>query len=291
MLIFYATATDKFIDDLHFMTTNPLQDGLIAMNINVYHNWSSRMIIYPVMVSLSLAHIWLWRILDLAIWLLLAVSISKLFTKHEDASSNWFLAALMMVYPYWHMATAGWIASTTNFTWPLAFGMFVFLTLKLLWKDENLPIYHWILFVLALLYASDAEQKLMILIIVFTLLSAYQLYAKPNKTVHYKRTLYIGLAFLVVRLIFTLTAPGNHARRLAGHFTTPGFEYYSLWEQMLLSFELSVILYSQLTIVLFPFFALLLLIIVWNIHTSIYKRVIAVVPLAISITLSAIHRF
>jgi hypothetical protein len=284
MFVFYFTATVKFGDDLYLMTTNPLQHGLVAMNTDVYHNWSSRMFIYPTMVALSLAPIWLWRILDLAVWLMLSVTLSKLFEK--KGSSNWFIVALMMLYPYWHMATAGWIATTTNYSWPLAFGMFALLTLKRVWEGTSLPVYRWILFVAAMLYASDAEQKLMILIIVFAILAIKQVYENAKTPLQYKITLFAGLGFLAARLVFTLTAPGNHVRRLTGHYTVPDFADYSLLQQALLSFELTAMHYTQFTIVLFPVFSLMLLIIVWKLHSDILKRLFAIVPLAISTALS-----
>ena len=194
MLIFYATATAKFGDDVYFMTRNPLQNGIIAMNIDVYHNWSSRMFIFPTMVALSLLPIWLWRILDTAIWSMLAVTISKLFTK-EECGSNWFIVALMMLYPYWHMSTAGWIATTTNFTWPLSFGLFALLTIKRLWEGVQLPAYRWALFVVAFLYASDAEQQLMILFLILSVLAIHQLYTKALSPNQYRTTVLIGLIF------------------------------------------------------------------------------------------------
>ena len=195
MLIFYITATDKFSDDIFYAASNPLQDGIISMTIDSYLNWSSRMFIRPVMVALTLSPIWLWRILDLGIWVMLAVSISKLFTKEENAGSNWFIAALMMLYPYWHMDTAGWIATTTNFTWPMSLGMFALLTFKRIYEGVRLPIYRWILFVIALLYASDAEQMVMILLIIFAVLTIYQVHLKPTTPLQYRIALFGGLVF------------------------------------------------------------------------------------------------
>lgn len=288
MLFFYITATDKFSDDVLYAIKNPLQDGLINMTIDSYLNWSSRMIIRPTMVALMLLPIWLWRILDLAIWIMLAMSISKLFIKEENVGTNWFLVAFMMLYPYWHMATAGWIATTTNFFWPLSFGMFALFTLKRIYEGVLLPVYRWMFFGVAILYASDAEQKVMILLAIFAVLAIYQVHTKSPTPMQYRITLFGSLVFLIARMIFTLTTPGNHVRRLTGHYTVSRFEDYSLWQRLVLGFELASVHYTQFTIALFPFFALLLLTVVWKLHNNIIKRVIAAVPLAISVSLSSI---
>jgi hypothetical protein len=288
MLFFYITATDKFSDDILYAISNPLQDGIAAMVIDIYHNWSARIFISPVMVALILSPIWLWRILDLAVWLILAVSISKLFAKDDNADTNWFIVALMMLYPYWHMATAGWIATTTNFTWPLAAGMFILLTLKRTWEGVRLPAYRWILSGIAFLYATDAEQSLMILVIVFTALIAHQLYTKANTPQQYRIFLFTSFFLLIARLIFTLTAPGNHVRRLSGHYTVPGFLEYSLGQQLTLSFELTAMHYIHFTLALFPFFSLLLVLAVWGLHKSVLKRLISVVPFLISVIFTCI---
>ena len=287
MAVFHVTATAKFGDDIIFMTRKPLQDGLIAMNVDIYHNCSSRMFIFPTMVALSLAPICIWRVLDLCMWLMLAVSISKLFAKSDETSSNWFAVALIMLYPHWHMATAGWISTTTNFTWPLAFGLFALLTIKRLWEGVRLSAYRWALFVVAVLYSSDAEQALMILFLVFAVLAMHLVYIRGTAPLQYRNTIFCVLSFLIVRLIFTLTAPGNYVRRLAGHYTVPEFEGYSIWQIGLLSFELTIIHYVQFTLALFPLFAIFLMIIVWNQHKNPFKRGISAIPLAISTIMSA----
>jgi len=55
-----------------------------------------------------------------------------------------------------------------------------------------------------------------------------------------------------------------------------------------MSFELTAVHYTQYTLALFPFFALFLFVIVWRTHKNVVKRVIAGIPLVISITLSSI---
>jgi len=185
------------------------------------------------------------------------------------------------------MATAGWIATTVNFTWPLAFAMFALLTVKRLWEGVHIPAYRWALYIVAVLYASDAEQALMVLIVIIAVLVVYQVYKKAAKSLQYKTALYSTMIFLAARLIFTLTAPGNHVRLHTDHYLVPGFANLSLWQKLTLSFELTAMHYIFFTLALFPFFALFLCIVVWKSHKNIIKRTIAAIPLGISLVLSA----
>ena len=288
IFVFHFIATDKFSDDIIFMETNPLQDGLIPLITDIYNNWTSRLFIYPTMVALSNAPIFIWRVLELAALLLLAVSISKLVIHEEKYSSNCFLVGFMLLYPYWHMATAGWIATTTNFTFPLALGTFALLTLKRIREGVNISIPRYIFYIIAILYSTDAEQGVMILFVVFTTLTALQLYNKSVFPLKYKITLYCSLLYSVARLVFTLTTPGNSVRALAGHWQVPEFAEYSLFQRILLGFELTAMHYTTFTIMLFPLFSLFLIIIVWHKHRVIHKRIIAAIPFVISVFLSAL---
>jgi len=289
--MFYIIATGKFGDDVYFMTTNPLQDGVVTYVNNLYNYWSSRVIILPVVVALSLAPIWIWRVLDLFVWLLLAACILKLFSKTNATSSNWFLVACMMLYPYWHLGTAGWIATTVNFSWPLAFGMFALLTLKRLREGRKLPTYRLALTVLAFLYATDAEQMVMILLFVFSVLAIHLIYTCSSGNSPpgiYKKSITLGIVILIVRIIFTLSAPGNHMRLMTEMSRLPGFEEFNIFQKLVLGFEVTITSYAVFTLALFPFFALFLLLIIWKKHKNILIRMAALIPFATGIILSAI---
>ena len=60
---------------------------------------------------------------------------------------------------------------------------------------------------------------------------------------------------------------------------------------MTLGFELTAMHYLQFTLALFPFFALMLLIVVWHLHKNPFKRAMAMIPLAISITMTVVTAF
>ena len=90
-----------------------------------YHGWSSRLVIEAALVYVS-RHMRLYKLLDWGMWMLLAGSLSAIFGKTKDkARTNWILIGLLLIYPLAELGGAGWIATTTNYIWPLALGVFV----------------------------------------------------------------------------------------------------------------------------------------------------------------------
>ncbi len=234
-------------------------------------------------IALSLLPLTVWRVLDLAVWLLAGVCVSKLFA--SKPSSNYFIAGCMALYPYWHIGTAGWIASTCNYSWPLAFGLFVFMTLKRLYESRRLPWYRWLLCVLAFLYASDAEQMCFLFIIIFFFLAATLRRAAHNRA--YTRAIILFLILTLLRLIFTLTAPGNRVRLDYSTNMVSGFESFSILNKLLLGFDLTMTHYAVCTLGLFLCFSLLLLLLVWRRHGALLARCVSAIPFASCVVLTA----
>ncbi len=280
-ILFYLFATGRFGDDVDFYTNNPLKDGLFNRIIDQYYNWSSRIIILPVSIALCLAPITVWRALDLAVWLLLGVCVSKLFVKNPK--TNYFLAGCMALYPYWHIGTAGWITTTCNYSWPLAFGLFVFLTIKRLYENVRLPWYRYVLCALAFLYATDAEQMCAVTIVVLAYLTILRYFRHKEPNAAYSGIIVVLLILTIARLAFTLTTPGNQARLISSYHLIPEFVSYSLFDKLALGFDFTITHYLVCTLGLFPLFSLLLTAAVWRGHKGLPWRCVSAVPFASSV--------
>lgn len=131
-----------------------------------YEEWSSRIVINVMTLIMGkLPHI-IWIIADSCMVLLAAWSVSCL-TK-EDISSkkqmNCFVAALFFLYPFSHMATAGWKATTVTYWWPLACGLYAMIPLVRWIRKEKILPWEYPLFVLAAFYGSNQEQMSAVLI-------------------------------------------------------------------------------------------------------------------------------
>ncbi len=284
LIPFYLFATGRFGDDAYFHIDSPLKDGLFSYISYQYNFWSSRIIIMAATAVLNVLPIAVWRVLDLAIWLLAGVCVSKLFVRNPRA--NYFIAGCMALYPYWHLGTAGWIATTTGYSWPLALGLFVFLTLKRLFENGRLPWYRYALCALAFLYATDAEQMCAIILAVLVFLAALRLFRRSAPAA-YTRAVIVLLVLTLARLAFTMTAPGNHARLVESLHLIRGFENYTLWDKLFLGFDFTMTHYAVCTLGLFPLFSYLMMLIVWRGHKGFLPRCISAVPFASGVVFTA----
>jgi hypothetical protein len=112
------------------------------------------------------------------------------------------------MYPFYEMASAGWISTTLNYSWCFAFAMISFIPLIYECHGEKVSGYVYVISFLALLYATSQEQS-GALIFAFNLL--YLLDCLINKKPVNKFNV-VAMAMAAGALIFILTCPGNSLR-------------------------------------------------------------------------------
>jgi len=163
-----------------------------------YLNWSSRIIIYAA-GSFFLHHKILWSIANSAVLTAAAALLSYLFADIKNRKYNLLACAFVLVYPFYHMASAGYISTTINYLWPLVAGLAALIPLK-----KHAPPREYPLYMLALIYAANLEQMAVILFIV------YGVFIIKGKT--FKSFLSVQAALALACLVFIFTCPGNYAR-------------------------------------------------------------------------------
>ena len=137
-------------------------------------------------------------------------SISKLFVKNnENKNENMImLIAMILIYPIMQMNSAGWAATTINYMWPLATGLFALIPIRKIWDGEKIKFWQYPLYVFALIFAANQEQVCAILLgtyLLFTILMIIK-----NKKIH--PFMIIQTLLVIASLIFILTCPGNAIR-------------------------------------------------------------------------------
>ena len=173
-----------------------------------YYNWSSRLIIDGILVILARLDMIIWKILDVIIYTVGVYYIIKLVNKNYSKKIAYLGVLLFLMYPFYEMASAGWISTTLNYSWCFAFGMISFIPLIYEAHGEKVNKYIYIISFLALLYAANQEQS-GALVFGFNLL--YLLNSIINKKSINKFNL-MATAVALISLIFILTAPGNSIR-------------------------------------------------------------------------------
>jgi hypothetical protein len=114
----------------------------------------------------------------------------------------------MAVIPNFYYVEAGAYATTLNYVWPLALGLYILTKINALYQREKVSIKEYILSFFALLYASNQEQ-MVALLIGFTIVYLIRYYYKYKTISPYMIVVFV---FLVSMLLFHLTCPGNNAR-------------------------------------------------------------------------------
>ena len=142
----------------------------------------------------------IWIFGNIFMMTLIGYSISKIFIKENKKQMNIMLLFLIMLYPVERMAGAGWAATTVNYIWPLALGLFSLISIRKMWDGEKIGIIKGILFVIALVYSCNQELCCGVLIVTYIL-------------------------FAIILII--LSNPGNEVRKMD---ETVGYlpDYYSL---------------------------------------------------------------
>lgn len=175
-----------------------------------YYSWTSRFIIEYVLCSVLKISKYLWILIEALMVTLAGYSISKLFVKNNESKkeNTVMLVSMILIYPIMLMNGAGWAATTVNYMWPLATGLFALIPIRKIWDGEKIKFWQYPLYVLATLFASNQEQVCAILFGTYLLFTVLMII--KNKKIH--PFMIIQTLLVIASLIFILTCPGNAVR-------------------------------------------------------------------------------
>lgn len=298
MLIWHFTLGIGFGDDVYFST--PLNDGftfgrLMDFLSIRYTSWSSRLIIESVLICIVRFPL-LWKTLNACILTSIALALDLLLNKRNSLTITWALCAFSFVFPLNMYNSAGWVATTLNYPWPMAAGLLSLLPLKKCLSNERTSWYEYILSILLMLFAANQEQ-MCILLFAVVLGFSFQIY----RTQHSMKSLaFSGLqiVLLTLSLIFILTCPGNSARynqEILTHF--PDYESLSFFDKIEIGFSSTgyTLLMQPAWLmpqnVVFPLFCLLLLITVASLKKHPLVTWIAGIPFFSCLLFNVFHGF
>lgn len=235
MIVLHFIAVPGLNDDKWFasiLNDKSLQEYWIWR----YNTWSSRLIIETILIFFTKYSFFLWRIADSMVIVLLVYSISRIFLEKSNYKYDiWILIGLILLYPFYQMSSAGWVATTLNYLWPLSFGLFSFIPIKKQLNNEKMSIIEKIFYALALVFACNTEQMGAI---IFGFYLIYSIYLIKNKQYTKENFAYILFCMLlsIVSLFYILTCPGNENRFIAELHWLPEFTAYSFWDKILAGF-------------------------------------------------------
>lgn len=204
----------KYGDDSIFSTCCENTD-FFSYIIERYQTWSSRIIIeISFVLFCEFLPMWIWKVINIAMFYLLAHSISELFVEKDKRKYNSIICLLLLCIPFSVLNSAGWIATMNCYLWVAATALYSLIVIKKIYKNEHITIFQSITYILANLYASNQEQMAGVLFIIYTLAIVYFIKIKKIKIAKYKM-LIINYIINILCIIIILTCPGNSARQIA----------------------------------------------------------------------------
>ncbi len=211
IVIYHSFIKIKFGDEITYFGAVLDKEGnkmdlIWDFTVMRYYSWSSRNIIELFLVLLSHYSPVIWKIADMGILMLLAVSCVKITEAKDNIILKWIVIFMILLYPFIEMSTAGWIATSTNYLWPASLGLFALSEIKDI-AGGRIKIWKYILTFPALIYAVNSEQMAGICVIIlgFAIIMSFK---EKKKWV----ALIPHLIIAVMGIIHVVTCPGNAKR-------------------------------------------------------------------------------
>ena len=249
-----------------------------------YHTWSSRLVIEAVLVYVS-RNVFLWKVLDWFVWMFLAWAIMELFPDEQKQKAGYLVAGALLLYPIWDLKTAGWIATTINYSWALAFGVFALHGVSRVFYGKKVPVWLGVLYCIAAVYGANMEQMSAVMLAVCTLAIVVFVIQK-RKVQTYWQVIACDL-IAAGEFVFIMTCPGNSVRKLQeiGN-CMPQFVSYNLIDKASLGFMGTMKHLLTSGNMIFLCYLVILMVLVWWKTDSSWIRATAVFPAVVTVLLT-----
>ena len=147
----------------------------------------------------------------------------------NKTAGKWLVCAFMLLYPFSDMVSAGWIATTVNYLWPLLGLLYIALLLQKLAQNKFLHWYEGAAGVICCIFCSSQEQVAAILLVMLFLALLYNWHRKKAGSLW----IYGYFAVDLISLFMILCCPGNSIRSMQEvEGRMPEFAYFSVWEKI-----------------------------------------------------------
>ena len=250
-------------------------------SIDMYYTWASRVLVNFVVFIFTDNNPVYWATFNGISMFVLIKALKILFTDNEsNHTSNIFIACIVMLFPYWHLSSAGWIATVTTYFSPMAFGMLSLVPIKKIIRNEKISQWKMVLYLISLIYGANNEQVMVVILLSYLVAFIW------NGIVNKKWNMYLTINTLIaiISAIFTVTCPGNVVRKAAEIKTWfPAFEQMNLIDKLELGYETAAQWLVFGNNVFFEAICLLLGILIWKKYSDNVIRCISAIPAIITI--------
>lgn len=273
-------------DDVYF--SGVLQgNNLFNWIFERYNTWSSRILIEGIMVTLLNIGFNFWKVLNIGVFIILPYAIRKIFNSKNDTKIDWLICMSLFLIPSSCYGDAGWVATSMNYLWPLAFGLLACIPIKKNFSDEKMTKWEIAISCISLIIACNQEQMAGILAITYIGTLCYNLIKKKSNKI------IIFYAILILaNLLFIFTCPGNSKRKVSEIQTWfPEFATFNIIDKAQLAIN-SMMRYIVIKgRIVFMVMTAVIMYAVFITNKSKIFRTIAVVQFIGSIPLNIVNKF
>lgn len=274
----FLSFASMFGDDLYLMhiAGNNIMDYWNE-SVSLYSTWSSRILINFLIYFFTDHNPLYWSLfMGISMYILL-YSIYCLFSK-KTIYNCLLIVAVILLFPFNIISTAGWIATTVTYFSPVTFGFLSLTPIKKALTNEKISALGYIVYALSLIFACNNEQMMALVLACYFVASLYFLINK-------KKTLfvYIQLLLTIASAVYTLTCPGNSVREaseISKWFPTFGSLGFSTKIDICFSTTMKWLLFDNM---FFTLFSIIITLLIWNKYKAAFVRAISLIPSVILI--------
>lgn len=209
-----------------FMNSNRMDDVSLYGDIMEYvplttwlkfrwDTWTSRVLLDGVSVLMVAWNIWIFRILNWSMWMLLVHSIAELLNIKKNRQLSYILIFTFLIYPFKVIGSVGWCNVGVIYVWTLALGCYAVTSYTKLNRDKIAcgmtgRVLIAVSMCFAAVFAGNQEMVCAILCAIFGMLWILT-YKKADK--FYRVLLSIQFLLIGIELLIILTCKGNYIRK------------------------------------------------------------------------------
>lgn len=277
MLIYnFGIKQMEFGDDAFFLKqfTHDFQSNYYEFLKFRYNEWTSRLVI-EIALTQAVQHVFLWRVLNAIAMSIVAIVPALLFNSDNSRRGLIIGTGMSLLIPASMINNAGWIATTTNYVWVMAAALLSIWPIMNYIRGKSV---NWISFILSLvflIYATNQEQMVVIMLVSLLVLEGILYLSKKNILITLPH-----IAVVIASFVFILTCKGNAARNIQETKQwLPNFSSYSIFDKLQIGYSstLKVLFFEWSPLML----AFVLLILTAGLvkNGSLLKKMISGIPL------------
>lgn len=181
-----------------------------------WDTWTSRVLLDGVSVLMIAWNIWIFRVINWCMWMLLIYSIAELLQIQKNKQLSYILILAFLIYPFKVIGSVGWCNVGVIYVWTSALGCYAITSYTKLYRDaekynKKMKLFFAVSMCIAAVFAGNQEMVCAILCAVFGMLWLLT-WKKADR--FYRIVVSMQFLLVVGELLVILTCKGNYIRKM-----------------------------------------------------------------------------